>query len=162
MHHQAYGCICYQRVGMSCFIKGSSVMVTFRSPRPRPSEMCLRSKENDSLSPPVTKHRKCQHEVVWWDRNLTHIQTRLSCHTVFFLLFLVALALQGKNLSDEYKKTEVDLQSPVSPLLPLPAKEILCLVTNGRGVTVRGWSSLLPPPPQTSPMIRSAPLPRPR
>lgn len=47
-----------------------------------------------------------------------------------------------QNLSDQHGKTEVDLQSPISPLLALPAKKILCSVTNGRGVTVRGWSPL--------------------
>ena len=49
---------------------------------------------------------------------------------------------------------------PTSPLLALPAKEILCSVTNGRGVLGRrqcgGGPLHLPPLPPFSPTIRSA------
>lgn len=98
MYHQAYGCICYQRVGMSCFIKSSSVMVTFRSPRPRPSEMCLLNKENDSLSPPMTKHRKRQYKVVWMGQELhPHSNVAVVSHGLFFCFSLWLWPCKGRT-----------------------------------------------------------------
>lgn len=147
---------------MSCFIKSSSVMVTFRSPRPRPSEMCLRNKENDSLSPPVTKHRKRQHEVVWWDRNCTHIQTQLSCHTFFFALPC------GSGLAREELIWWVQKDgggSPESrfPIIASASQRDIVLGDKWERSDSAGVVLFTPlPPPQTSPMIRSAPLPRPR
>lgn len=62
----------------------------------------------------------------------------------------------GNDGKLEEKQAEADLQSTVLPpqhpstsqLLALPAKEILCLLTNGgaavAAVTVRGWRSASP------------------
>lgn len=89
----------------------------------------------------MTKHRKHQHKVHLWDRNKKLPEPQ-------GLPFKNGTSTAGQasefeqNLSDQHGKTEVDLQSPISPLLALPAKEILCSVTNGRGVTVWGWSPL--------------------